>query len=109
MLVKKNSSWRFCIDYRRLNALTRQDTYPLPKINESLDTLAVAIIFPVRSFHWTMRSTKDWFLELESFAFWGHFSTSHIAEVIGADLQGTQLENTTPEPVGLPVPKSQNP
>jgi len=32
------------VDYRRLNSVTIQDTYPLPRIDESLDALASASI-----------------------------------------------------------------
>ena len=43
MLVrKKDGSWRFCVDYRKLNALTHKDAYPLPRIEESLTTLKKA-------------------------------------------------------------------
>ena len=46
VLVKKtDNTVRFCIDYRKLNALTRKDAYPLPKINDALDTLAGAKYF----------------------------------------------------------------
>ena len=37
---KKDQSWQFCVDYRKLNAVTLQDAYPLPCIDESLDALA---------------------------------------------------------------------
>ena len=37
---KKDRSARFCIDYRKLNAVTRKDSYPLPTIDNTLDTLA---------------------------------------------------------------------
>ena len=33
---KKDGSIRFCIDHHKLNAITRKDTYPLPRINDIL-------------------------------------------------------------------------
>jgi hypothetical protein len=42
---KKGGGLRFCIDFRRLNARTKKDAYPLPRINESLESLAGAKYF----------------------------------------------------------------
>ena len=31
---------RFCVEYRKVNEVTRKDAYPLPRIDETLDTLS---------------------------------------------------------------------
>ena len=36
IVPKKNGKKRLCIDYRKLNAVTEKDDYPLPDINEIL-------------------------------------------------------------------------
>lgn len=39
---KKDGSLRLCVDYRLLNGKTRKDTFPLPRIEETLDPLSGA-------------------------------------------------------------------
>ena len=39
MIPKKNGEYRFCIDFRKLNTITEQDSFPLPRIDDILDRL----------------------------------------------------------------------
>lgn len=40
LVQKKDGSMRFCVDYRKVNSVTRKDAYPLPHVDDTLDTLA---------------------------------------------------------------------
>jgi len=45
IVPKKNGKARFCVDYRRLNNITKKDAYPLPRTEDCLDSLGDAKVF----------------------------------------------------------------
>ena len=45
LVPKKDGSLRFCVDFRRLNSITQKDVYPLPRVDDILDTLGNARFF----------------------------------------------------------------
>ena len=45
VLVPKRRSLRFCVDYRRFNANTAADSYPLPRMDDGIDSLGDAAVF----------------------------------------------------------------
>ena len=45
LVKKKSGDYRFCVDYRRLNAVTKRDVYPLPRMDDVFDRITGAKYF----------------------------------------------------------------
>ena len=39
LVEKKGGEQRFCLDYRKLNSLTKKDSFPLPRLDDTLNSL----------------------------------------------------------------------
>lgn len=55
MVPKSDGSWRLCIDYRKLNAVTIPDVYPLPRMDDLLQDIkhtAFMSTMDLRSGYW---------------------------------------------------------
>ena len=42
---KKDGTFRFCVDYRGLNSVTKKDTFPLSRIDDLLDQIGESRYF----------------------------------------------------------------
>jgi hypothetical protein len=50
LVQKKDGTWRFCVDYRKLNSLTIKNKFPMPLVDEILEELASTVF----SLVWTL-------------------------------------------------------
>lgn len=62
LVPKKDGKFRFCVDYRRLNSISKKDVYPLPRIDDILDTLGNTKYFSsldLCSGYWQVKLTPE--------------------------------------------------
>ena len=62
LVRKKDGSFRFCIDFRRLNARTKKDSYPLPCMQETMESMVGARHFScmdLKSGFWQVKMAKE--------------------------------------------------
>jgi hypothetical protein len=52
VLVRKNRDLHFCVDYRKLNNVTRKDCFPLPRIDDTLDKAKWFSTLDLKSSYW---------------------------------------------------------
>jgi len=96
LVSKKDGTTRFCVRYRKVNSVTHKDAYPLPRVDETLDTLSGSNWFStidLKSGYWqaemapeywekTAFCTREGLFEFNVIPFWtlqctSHFSTSN--------------------------------
>ena len=70
---KADGTLRFCVDYRRLNAMTVRDSYPIPRMDECIDSLGDARVFSTldaNSGYWQIEVDPN---DRDKTAFTSHF------------------------------------
>jgi hypothetical protein len=72
IVPKKNGERRFCIDFRKVNKVTKRDEHPLPRIDDMLDTFNGSVWFTsldMASGYWQIEMDKK---DMEKTAFITH-------------------------------------
>ena len=62
LVCKKDGGLRFCIDFHRLNSQTKKDAYPLPQMQETMESIVGARFFStmdLKSGFWQVKMAKD--------------------------------------------------
>ena len=69
---KNDGGWRMCVDYRSLNSVMKFDCFPLPRLDEALDSFAGAIVFSSLDLAMTYHQVSVKLLDVKKTAFITH-------------------------------------
>jgi len=61
---KKDGTIRFCIDFRKLNAVIKKDSYSLPRIDDQLSGNVRYFTLDLKSGYWQIKTEKTFLLEM---------------------------------------------
>ena len=66
LVRKKDGTTRFCVDYRKVNDITRKDAYPIPRVDDTLDTLSGSAWFTTLDLKRVVTGKWRWLQSTES-------------------------------------------
>ena len=107
LVHKKDGGLHFCIDFHKLNAWTKKDSYPLPKIQEAIESLVGGGYFScldLKGGFWQLamdKSSKQYiaftvgnpgFFKYKIYAFQAVQCPSDISEINAELPRGTKLD-----------------
>ncbi|KAL2076972.1 hypothetical protein ACEWY4_027431 [Coilia grayii] len=73
LVPKSDGSSRFCTDFRRVNALTKPDSYPLPRVDDCVDRLGSAVYVSKTDLGYWQVPLADRAKEISAFVTPDHF------------------------------------
>lgn len=107
LVRKKDNSLRVCIDYRKLNLVTKRGVYPLPRIDDTLDRLCNANFLSsldLKSGYWqievderdrkkTAFATPDGLYEFKVLPFGSCFASATFQRMMDTVLSGLKWQS----------------
>ena len=101
LVEKKDGTVRFCVDYRKLNQLAKFDAYPMPRIEEVLDSIGSAMYITTLDLakgYWQIPLSKEksafttpfGLYEFEVMPFGSHSAPATFQRMINHVLQGCE-------------------